>query len=257
MGKRRTVQLNENVTVTDPRRPLQLASVVALVVCLAGCSGQAGDPTAILPSPSADLPSAPSDPTEEPLAAGAAALLNGGAISFSIVWEDPALGANTGGFVTSRGTFDVGTMTAVYSPFLAQNEGSEVRIIGSDIYVYDGQASWTHSVSDGYSWLELMPLSGSPLVMLQRIEEVMESAPVPAPIGATGTCRRVADDPANELDAPFTACIVDSVLSWVRFEATSASGELTATFRSTAATEVTMPTEGVTEFSSSVEPQDP
>lgn len=220
---------------------------MALVFCLAGCSGQAEEPSAVLPSPGPETDVEASDPPG-PLMAATTVLLDGGPISFSVVWEDPSLGVDASGSVRSEGTFDPQTLTAVYSPFLAQSEEVEVRIAGSDLYVYDGQGSWTHSVSDDPSWLELMPLSGSPLLILQRIQEVTESVPESAPDGAIGSCYRVTQDPTAELAASFTACIDDSVLRWVRFDATEASGELTATFEHTDRVNVIVPTEGVTEF---------
>lgn len=181
----------------------------------------------------------------------ATAVLAVGQFGFGFEWEDAGFG-DTGEPLTSEGAVDVERGLARYRPILDETGSGEVRILGEDMYVGSDDAGWEGTVrAPGQpTWLELMPLSGNPIQVLERLQDAkVAGTPTEVPGQGENVCRRYAETTPEGAPHHYVACHRDGVLRWIQYPATEDEGPVTLTFDAFGDDVVVeRPTEGLTEM---------
>lgn len=153
---------------------------------------------------------------------------------------------------------DLAKDLAHYQPLADMTGSAEIRILGDDMYVGTGGA-WQHSTRqpDLPSWVEMMPMSGNPVMLLEHLVEAdVESTATEVPEHDDMVCREYLET-AAEGDprlpsgdpSPYVGCHREGVLRWVRYSESDDGGPITLTFDDVdGEVVVDRPTEHVTPF---------
>jgi hypothetical protein len=191
----------------------------------------------------------------------AAALIENERFSFAVEWEGSGFG--TEDVLTSEGHVDLAGDRARYAPLIDPSGQGAVRIAGDDLYVGTEGGPWQHSrrLPDQPSWMELMPLSGGPALLLDELTAVEdEDEPTDVPGHTYLHCRRFTS-PGGERgpERPFVACHDDAgVLRWIAVTPAEGDERIAARFDDIGAEfEVVRPTDDMTEFPVTPEELDP